>query len=189
MDFVFRSLYSIIYYYSCVEIWVKTKLDENLLYKKLCDYIDSFYISSTQYLVVENGNQTSTDLKLVPVKYDFILRNEYVKKKKNYKIIYDSVKDIKEDFEISKNSFLSFIVKYKNFDIDIQLDTREYTFMVVGNCLNKKFIYYLLKNMGFAKESFADFDYSIQILTKDVTYINLSSNAELTITKDYYEIK
>jgi hypothetical protein len=43
--------------------------------------------------------------------------------------------------------------------------------------------------MGFAKESFADFDYSIQILTKDVTYINLSSNAELTITKDYYEIK
>lgn len=188
MEFVFKTLYSMIYYYSCLEIWVNRKLNENIIYKKFCEYIDSFYVSSTQYLIVENGNQTSTDLKLVPDKYDFILRNEYLKKKKNYKIIYGSVNDIKEEFEVSKNSFLSFIVKYKEFDIDIQLDTREYTFMVVGNCLNKKFIYYLLKNMGFAKESFSEFDYSIQILTKDVTLLNLSSSDQLVITKDFFTV-
>jgi len=188
MDFVFKTLYSIIYYYSCLEIWVNAKLIENVFYKQLCNYIDSYYVSSTQYLFVENGEQTSSDVNIVPEKYDFVLRNEYVKKKKNYKIIYDSVNDIKEEYEISAKSFLSFIVTHKNIDIDIHLNTREYTFMIVGNCINKKFIYYLLKNMGFAKESFSEFDYSLQILTDDVNFLNLSSNDQLTITKDCFDI-
>jgi len=188
MEFVFKTLYSMIYYYSCLEIWVNAKLNENVFYKQLCDYIDSFYVSSTQYLFVVDGDQTTDVLTLPPKKYDFILRNEYVKKRKNYKILYENIKDIKDNFEVSKASFLSFIVKYKEFDIDIQLDTREYTFMIVGNCINKKFIYYLLKNMGFAKESFSEFDYSVQILTSDVKLLNLSSSDKLLITKNKFTI-
>lgn len=184
MDFVFKTLYSIIYYYSCLEIWVNAKLNENAVFKKICNYIDSYYVSSTQYLFVENGDQTSSDVNIVPEKYDFVLRNEYVKKKKNYKIIYETVDKIKEEYEVSTKSFLSFIVTYKNIDIDIHLNTREYTFMIVGNCINKKFIYYLLKNMGFAKEPFSAFDYSLQILTDDVNFLNLSSNDQLVIMKD-----
>uniref|UniRef100_A0A6C0HQT1 Uncharacterized protein n=1 Tax=viral metagenome TaxID=1070528 RepID=A0A6C0HQT1_9ZZZZ len=185
MDFVLKTVYSFVYYYSCLEIWISEKLNENSIVKKIYDYIDSFYVSSTQYLFVENGYKIviSKDLTSVPQKYDFILRNEYVKKKKNYKIIYDSVKDIKEKYEISTKSFLSFVVTHKNIDIDIHLNTREYTYMVVGNCINKKFIYYLLKNMEFAKEPFTEFDYSLQILTNDVTFLNLTSSDKLVIMK------
>jgi hypothetical protein len=77
-------------------------------------------------------------------------------------------------------------VHYKNIDIEIELDTKQYTDMVVGNRINKKFIFYLLKNMGFAKETFENFDYSIQILTQhDVNFLNLTSSEELVIMKNH----
>ena len=203
MEFLFRGIYSIIYCYSCFEIWVNTnikKWSNALGINKLYDYLDSiyddFYPSVQQYLFVENGCQTVVfksgdgdismlnDLK--PEMYDFVLRNDYVKNGKNCKIIYDSVDNIKTEYEVSNISFLFFIVRHKNIEIEIELNTKQYTYMIVGNRINKKFIYYLLKNMGFAKEEFDKFDYSLQILTQhDVNFLNLTSSDELVIMKNH----
>lgn len=203
MDFVFRGIYSLIYCYSALEIWgisnIK-KWSENAIIRQIYNYVeriyDSFYPTLQQYLFVENGcqtiihkceNQDINMLKLLePERYDFILRNDYVKNERNYKIIYDRVENIKPNYELSNISFLFFIVQYKKIDVDIQLNTKKYTYMVVGNRINKKFIYYLLKNMGVTKDLYEDFDYSIQILTqKDVSFINLSSSEELIIMKNH----
>ena len=203
MDFIFKSLYSVIYCYSCIEIWVNSNIKkwrDNTVIKKVYDYIDNiydhFYPSVQQYLFVENGCQTVvyktadgdiSNLKTIePKMYDFVLRNDYVKNGRNCKIIYDCVDNIKTNYEMSNISFLSFIVHYKNIDIEIEWDTKQYTYMVVGNRINKKFIFYLLKNMGFAKETFENFDYSIQILTQhDVNFLNLTSSEELVIMKNH----
>ena len=203
MEFLFRGLYSIIYWYSCLEIWVNTNIKKwsytlgiNKVYDYLSSTYDHFYPSVQQYLFVENGCQTvvfkSADgdismlNELKPKMYDFVLRNDYVKNGKNCKIIYDSVDNIKTEYEVSNISFLFFIVHYKNIDIEIELDTKQYTYMIVGNRINKKFIYYLLKNMGFAKEDLDKFDYSIQILTQhDVNFLNLTSSDELVIMKNH----
>ena len=203
MDFIFRGLYSVIYCYSCVEIWVNSnikKWSEIETIKKICDYVESiydhYYPSVQQYLFVENGCQTivfkSADgdicmLKTIePKEYDFILRNDYIKNGRNCKIIYDRVDYITPYYEISNVSFLSFLVHYKNIDIEIELDTKQYTYMIVGNRINKKFIYYLLKNMGFAKEEFDKFEYSLQVLTQhDVNFLNLTSSDEIVIMKNH----
>jgi len=202
MDFLFRGLYSVIYCYSCVEIWVVSNIKswgENAVIKKVCDYAESiydhYYPSVQQYLFVENGCQTIiyktadgdiyTLKTMEPKEYDFILRNDYINRK-NYKIIYDRVDYITPYYEISNVSFLSFLVHYKNIDIEIELDTKQYTYMIVGNRINKKFIFYLLKNMGFAKEEFDKFDYSLQILTQhDVNFLNLTSSDEIVIMKNH----
>ena len=127
MDFIFKGLYSVVYFYSCIEIWVNTnikKWNDNVFIKKIYNYgnsiYDSFYPSIQQYLFVENGCQTieykseEQDINMLkslePAMYDFILRNDYVKNKRNYKIIYDRVENIKSDYEISTISFLFFIV-------------------------------------------------------------------------------
>lgn len=203
MDFVFRGIYSIIYCYSSLEIWVNKnikKWSNNVVIKTIYDYADGMYDylypSVQQYLFVEEGRQSIvyktadgdismlTDLE--PKMYDFILRNDYVKNSRNCKIIYENVKSIKKDYEMSNIFFLSFLVHYKNIDIEIELDTKQYTYMIVGNRINKKFIYYLLKNMGFANESFDKFDYSLQILTQhDVNFLNLTSSDEFVIMKNH----
>lgn len=202
MDFIFGGLYSAIYCYSCIEIWIISNIkswSENATIKKIYDYVDSiydhFYPSVQQYLFVENGCQTivyktdgdiSTLKTIEPKEYDFILRNDYVKNGRNCKIIYDCVDNIKTNYEMSNISFLSFIVHYKNIDIEIELDTKQYTYMIVGNRINKKFIYYLLKNMGFAKEEFDKFDYFLQIITQhDVNFLNLTSSDEIVIMKNH----
>jgi len=189
-----------IYCYSFLEIWITSHWSKNVIVQKIYNYVDSiydyFYPSTQQYLFVENGCQTivfkSTDgdlsmlNELKPKTCDFILRNDYIKNDRNYKIIYDCVENIKPNYEMSNISFLFFIVHYKHLDIEIELSTTQYTYLIVGNRINKKFIYYLLKNMGFAKESFDDFDYSIQILIEqDLTLLNLTSSEEFVIMKNH----
>jgi hypothetical protein len=74
---------------------------------------------------------------------------------------------------------LSFVVFYQDKIIDILLETKNYSYMVVGNKINKNFIYYLLKNMKIVK-SF-DFDYTLQVVTHDVNILTLNPKQELII--------
>jgi len=152
-----------------------------------------------QYLFIEDGNQIlvykgeGNLLSLLePENYDFVIRNDYCKIKRNgkskwinNKIIYQNLRDCGE-YEVSNLSFLSFVVFYENQLIDIQLNTDTYTYMIVGNRINKKFIFYLLKNMGMQVDY--DFDYNIQIITNNVDVLQLNSTQELIICKNKFLI-
>jgi len=96
----------------------------------------------------------------------------------NYKILYDRFADI-GDYKASSVSFLSFVVFYQDKVIDILLETKNYSYMVVGNKINKKFIYYLLKNMKIVNSP--EFEYTLQIVTHDVKILTLNPDEELVI--------
>jgi hypothetical protein len=162
--------------------------------KKIKNYFVSENIQPIQqFLFIEDGNQImlykslekKDSLLFEPENYDFIIRNDYREKKNkwmNYKILYKNFQEI-TDYEISTASFLSFVVYYQDKIIDILLETEKYNYMVVGNRINSKFIYYLLKNMNINVGSYINFDYHIQVVTHDVNILTLNSKQELVIGK------
>lgn len=202
LEIILNGVYQTIYIFSCIEIFVEKNITSFLnvkIVKKMTQGVSDFlqYHYPTQppvqqYMFVEDGNsilvykslKDHLDMvKLIePENYDFILRNDYRKDKKwmNYKIIYDNVDEI-GDYMVSSVSFLSFVVYYNNNLIDIQLDTKNYNYMIVGNKIDRKFIYYLLKNMGVSVGDFENFSYTLQIVTSDVNIIQLNSTQELVI--------
>ena len=194
LNYFLHAAYKIVYVYSCLEIYVGTKIEEftkTSLVKKVSDIFTKFknnYFPECppiqQYLFIENGDQImvykSFEKNMAifePENYDFILRNDY-RKNMNYKILYDRFIDI-GDYKVSSVSFLSFVVFYQDKIIDILLETKNYSYMVVGNKINKNFIYYLLKNMKIVNNP--DFDYTLQVVTHDVNILTLNSKQELVI--------
>jgi len=197
LNCVFKVVYKMIYIYSCFEIFVETKYGEfekTDFMKKIKNYFVSENIQPIQqFLFIEDGNQImlykslekKDNLLFEPENYDFIIRNDYREKKNkwmNYKILYKNFQEI-TDYEISTASFLSFVVYYEDKIIDILLETEKYNYMVVGNRINSKFIYYLLKNMNINVGSYINFDYHIQVVTHDVNILTLNSKQELVIGK------
>lgn len=194
LGYFLKAVYQMIYVYSCIEIFVETKYEEfeKTEFAKRIQYYMEYKIQPTkQYLFIEDGNQImlykslkqKETLLFEPENYDFILCNDYRKNKNkwmNYKIIYSNYQDIAE-YKVSSVSFLSFAVKYKDIVVDILLENDKYNYMIVGNRINSKFIYYLLKNMKIDVGAFIDFDYTIQILTHDVNILSLNSKQELII--------
>jgi hypothetical protein len=202
LEIILNGVYQTIYIFSCIEIFVEKNITSFLnvkIVKKMTQGVSDFlqYHYPTQppvqqYMFVEDGNsilvykslKDHLDMvKLIePENYDFILRNDYRKDKKwiNYKIIYDNVDEI-GDYMVSSVCFLSFVIYYNNNLVDIQLDTKNYNYMIVGNKIGRKFIYYLLKNMGVNVGHFLDFNYTLQIITSDVNIIHLNSTQEIVI--------
>lgn len=195
LGFFVNVVYKMIYLYSCIEIYFENKYEEfekSAFGKSLKRSTLYFYpetIRTKQYLFVENGNQTmvfetlqSETLVFDPENYDFILCNDFRKIKNkwiNCKIIYNNFQEI-IDYTLSSESILSFVVYYKDKIIDISLETKSYTYMIVGNRINKKFIFYLLKNMGF-ECSYEDLEYKVQLITSDVNILTMDSSQELII--------
>jgi len=202
LEIIFNGVYQSIYIFSCIELFVEKNINSFLnvkIVKKMTQGVSDFlqYHYPTQppvqqYMFVEDGNpilvykslKPQLDMiKLIePETYDFILRNDYRKEKKwmNYKIIYNNVDEI-GDYIVSSVSFLSFVVYYNNKLIDIQLDTKNYNYMIVGNKIDRKFIYYLLKNMDVSVGDFKNFSYTLQIITSDVNIVQLNSTQEIII--------
>ena len=188
LNYFLNVAYKIVYLYSCFEIYVGTKMEEiakTFMIKNITGFFTKLgYFQECppiqQYLFIENGDQKMVykSLEIVePENYDFILRNDF-KNNMNYKILYDRFVDI-GDYKVSSVSFLSFVVFYQDKVIDILLETKNYSYMVVGNKINKKFIYYLLKNMKIVDSP--DFEYTLQIVTHDVKILTLDPNEELVI--------
>lgn len=197
MGLFINAIYKMIYFYSCIEIYVEDKYE---MFKKtsfakrfLLPYFFSEYKPSKQFLFVKDGVQImvvdNINSDPLDVDYDFILCNDYRKIKNkwiNRKIIYDNLQEIIYR-ETSSESILSFVVYYKDKTIDILLDTKRYTYMINGNKIGKKFIFYLLKNMGI--ECSEDFEYTVQIITGNVDILTMNSSQELIINESSVSIK
>jgi len=196
MGFFINAIYKMIYFYSCLEIYVENKyeiFEKTSFAKKLSSYFFPEYKPSKQFLIVKDGVQSmvvdNINLDSLDVDYDFILCNDYRKIKNkwiNRKIIYDNLQEIIYR-ETSSESILSFVVYYKDKTIDILLETKTYTYMIIGNKIGKKFIFYLLKNMGI--ECSEDFDYTVQIITGNVDILTMNSSQELIINESSVSIK
>ena len=201
MGFFINAIYKMIYLYSCIEIYVgdkyekfeKTEFAKKIL--RVSSYFFPEYTPSKQFLFVKDGKQimvfnevNSEKLFCEIENYDFILCNDYRKIKNkwiNRKIIYDNFQEIVER-KTSSESILSFVVYYKEHIIDILLETNTYTYMIVGNKINKKFVFYLLKNMGI--DCSEDFEYNIQIITGNVNVLKMNSSQELIINESSLSI-
>lgn len=196
LNYFLNAAYKIVYLYSWVEIYIETRF-ENFLKTPFAKNITNQVIkfkgnyfpecpAIQQYLFIENGNQIfvyksleKTEMTIFePEHYDFVIRNDY-RKNMNYKIIYNRFAD-NGDYIISSVSLLSFIVFYKDKVIDILLENNHYSFMIVGNKINSKFIYYLLKNM-LKIDLPQPFEYTLQVVTHDVNILKLDSTQELVI--------
>jgi len=189
LNYFLNAAYKIVYLYSCLEIYVGTKMEEfskTSMMKNITEFFTKLNFPKSppikQYLFIENGDQIFVykgldNMSFEPEHYDFILRNDF-KNNMNYKILYDRFADI-GDYKASSVSFLSFVVFYQDKVIDILLETKNYSYMVVGNKINKKFIYYLLKNMKIVNSP--EFEYTLQIVTHDVKILTLNPDEELVI--------
>jgi hypothetical protein len=189
LNYFLNAAYKIVYLYSCFEIYVGTKMEEIAkmsMIKNITEFFTKLNFPESppikQYLFIENGDQIFVykgldNMIFEPEHYDFILRNDF-KNNMNYKILYDRFVDI-GDYKASSVSFLSFVVFYQDKVIDILLETKNYSYMVVGNKINKKFIYYLLKNMKIVDSP--DFEYTLQVVTHDVKILTLNPDEELVI--------
>jgi len=202
LDVCLHCIYKLIYYYTCVEIFLETKMEEFAKIKvvqkiarnvrTLKHYYYPVVPPIPQYLFVEDGNQlliykgNDQLLSLLePETYDFIIRNDYrLNKSKwiNNKIISQHLDC--GDYRVSNTSLLSFIVYHKDQMIDIQLQTESYNYMIVGNIINKKFIYYLLKNMGIKVDDIANFEYHVQLITSNVEVLQMNSTESLRILEN-----
>ena len=206
LNLLLHVIYKTIYYYSCLEMFMENKIEQlsnTRLIKRVTQNVSEYMHYRypvmppvQQYLFVENGNQilvykSPDSLPLLPLlepeNYDFVIRNDYCKYNKNRrnvwinnKIIYRDMRDCGE-YKVSTESFLSFVVFYGEQMIEIQLTTDTYNYMIVDNIIDKKFIYYLLKNMGVRVGDITEFDYSIQIITSNVDVLHLDSSQQLLI--------
>lgn len=210
LELLFNVVYQSIYIFSCIEIFVENKMETFLNFKMMrkvtqnvSDYLQYHYPTQPplqQYMFVEEGegilvyksieNELNMLRLIEPENYDFVLRNDYHKEKRwmNYKIIYDNVEDICQEYKVSCQSFLSFVVYHKNEVVDILLETKNYNYMVVGNKFGKKFVYYLLKNMGLSIGNITDFEYTLQIVTGDVKILHLTSDQEIVVGESVFYV-
>jgi len=195
LNYFLNVAYKIVYFYSCFEIYLDTRFEEftktpfaRSISKQISNFKECYFpevLPIQQYLFIENGIpimiyknfEKEKILIFEPENYDFIIRNDY-QKNMNFKIIYNRYADI-GDYKISSVSFLSFAIFYKDKIIDISLETKNYSYMIVGNEIDNRFIYYLLKNMNIVE--IPDFDYTIQIITQDVDILTLNSKQKIII--------
>jgi hypothetical protein len=198
-----QFLYKGFYWYCCSEFYVKNQLvwlrNVTICSCSIQKVISFFWKDKKrmcQYGFVHEGilsNEFSTNdieseptlnmLKISePVKFDFIIRNDYTDKNNgwiNNKIIYPAVPDTIE-YKVSNAYFLSFILNVNGKEIDIQWTTRDYNYMIVGNKFDKPFLFYFVKRMG-EDISFDDFVYTGRFITNNIQVGDFDSTQTLTI--------
>jgi len=100
------------------------------------------------------------------------------------------------DFNISNIKILSVVCKINNDEFDIVLNDNKNNYCLVGNVIDKEFIFYYIKNIlnkdinidDFENSKLENFNYIINLIDDNINEVELRDNEYLLILKDSYEI-
>ena len=195
---VLSGIYQTIYIYSFIEIAIYTQI-ENFMKIPIVSQITEYYNPTEpilkQYMFIEDGNvilvckiqdpkEVDKTLRLMePESYDIIIRNDFQKGRNpiNNKIIYNNINEITQEYKVSQSHLLSFVVKHGNDYIEIEMTTKKYNYMVVGNHINKHLIKYFLRKLGYTDFSC---NYLVEVISNDVHIFHLMPSDELIINEN-----
>lgn len=107
----------------------------------------------------------------------------------NMKIYYEE--QINFIYEMSSIKFLNISMSYKNITYDINLLTNKYNFYIVGNKLDKLFVFYYLKfilNEDINNINLDDVIYSLELCDHNANFMILNQNDTVIIGKENYQI-
>lgn len=206
--------YNTIYFYSCCEIYVNKF---RLFIKPHIINISKFVkFVLKKYNVIKTDNENN-DSKLIleffyegqllttldfyknnkediidkaPIKYDFIVCSSEENNVIN-KICVSNIHHYFEydfDFEITKFTFMSLQLLYKEINYAIELKNDKHNFYIVNNKLDKHFFNYYLKYILHLENLDNDLSYNIELLDHNVNMLKLTEKDSITLNADDYII-
>jgi hypothetical protein len=107
----------------------------------------------------------------------------------NMKVCYNDSTNI--NYEISSIKFLQMTVTYTNIIYEINLLTDKYNFYIVGNQVDKLFVFYYLKfilKTDMTNINLDDIIYSLDLCDQNANFITINQDKAIIIEKDNYNI-
>jgi len=219
-DFGVKVAYNAIYIYSGIQIWFTriengynaevAPLIKNFLKEKFNYDIgkmqennsgNSYYVEfiangvqlARHNFSFKNNNQGEI-LSLInaaePKEYDFFVLKDNVSGKNNCILYYEIPGNLFYKEYPQSQKFLRFDLDYNGETYEAQLTTDDYNFAIVGNCINREFIMYFLKNILDVQVPeelhVSNLVYNIHLIDANVNVINLDQTDELKFTTDEY---
>jgi len=127
-----------------------------------------------------------------PKVYDFFVLNDNVGDKKNRVLYYEIPGNLFYTEQPQSQKFLSFDLEYNGETCEVPLTSADYNFAIVGNCIDREFVMYFLKNVlniQIPEELHAsNLVYNIHLIDSNVNVVNLDQTDELKFTTDGYII-
>jgi len=144
------------------------------------DYINNIFINDNFYLLKNE---------LEPQDYDLIIFTDMNTLQHINKICFRKFPSSLL-YEQSNIKFLSINLLYQNQSIEIILQNNLYNFYIVNNIIDKKFLFYFMKNIINYKLNCNenDFIYKLTIIDQNVNIKNLDQNCNIVFEKNNYEI-
>jgi len=220
-DYGITIAYNALYIYSGTQIWItrvkndynarvlpliKDFLKEKFNYdfdKKATDNDTSYYVEfiangiqlSRHNFSFKNNNQgeiLSNINAAEPKEYDFFILNDNVSGKKNRILYYEIPGNLFYKEHPQSQKFLSFDLEYNGETHEVPLTSTDYNFAIVGNCIDREFVMYFLKNVlniAIPENLHAsNIVYNIHLIDSNVNVVNLDQTDELKFTADGYTI-
>jgi len=219
-DFGIKVAYNSLYIYSGMQIWftrikndynsrvvpvIKDYLKEKFNYD-ICKIQENNDENSYYVEFIANGVQLSRHafsfkndnhgeiLSLInatePKEYDFFILNDNISGKNNCILYYEIPGNLFYKEYPQSQKFLRFDLNYNGETYEAQLTTDDYNFAIVGNCINREFIMYFLKNILNVQVPedlhVSNLVYNIHLIDANVNVINLDQTDELKFTTDDY---
>jgi hypothetical protein len=147
------------------------------------------------FLHDENNNEIhniiNKELKLCSNDFDLVIMSDQIDKscctnKIHFYNLADSSYNL--NYDISKIKFMSMELIYNNQTYPIELQNDYYNHYIINNKLNSDFYQYYLTNILKVPIKPDVFDYKIQLLDHNVNLIELTSQQEIIIKENDYEI-
>lgn len=182
---------------------------------KLKTFINSFcdkYLKEKGWIVVDtdlrelvfidyNGNEmynvnieNKNDINYIKNRYDklnyssVIMIDKFVDKTCVNYVFYEKI-PISFDYKVSNVKFIAIDIDYNNKKYLINLKDNDINFYIVGNCLNKKFFKYYIKNiLKINVDDEDEFNYNVNIIDNNVSIFNLLPHQSIIINEDDYKI-
>jgi hypothetical protein len=198
--FIIESLYSLIYYFSFVQIKITklwcylnnkyiTFIKLNPRLSEIVDKLEKKQQNTIEY-ISNNSNLVSLEK---PHHFDFIIYNDFTNttNTNNKLILHELLFNNEIVYEQTKYNFILCEITIGDKIVKIDFKNENYNFMIVNNKIDALFINYFMKKY-YRYEDISDvlwFDYKIKILDQNVNEVVLDTTKEIVLGLENYEVK